>query len=117
MGYEIHIERDNCAQISLDEWCAAVAATEGLRLTTKDAVARNPTTGEVIRISRNDGDVEVYFPEEDAWFPCVRYDGGRISFRPGNGFDEPGSQFRRAMVRLAMQLNALVVGQDGEVYT
>ena len=116
MGYEVHIQREDEAEITLDEWCRAVEATEGMRPATRDAVARNPATGEVICIAHNPGDVEVYFPEDDAWIPCLWYSRGRISFRPPGDFGEPASPFRRAIVALAMQLNAQVMGDEGEVY-
>ena len=45
MGYEIHIEREDGSAISLEDWCAAIDATDGVRLATEDACARNPATG------------------------------------------------------------------------
>lgn len=117
MGYEVHIKRQNCSTISLDEWCAAVSSVEGVRLATHDCFATNPTTGENIRISRNEGDVEVYFSDCDAWVPCLRYSVNRISFKPSNDFDDATSPFRRMIVTIASRLNAQVIGDEGEIYT
>jgi hypothetical protein len=116
MGYEVHIKRDDDVAIGIDEWCAAVARTEGMRLARNDALAVNPTTGERIRIPAQHGDVEVYFPQDDAWIPCLWWSSGRISFRPPPDFSNPESRFRQGLVALAKQLRARLVGDDGEVY-
>ena len=71
MGYEVHIRRDAGSPISLDEWCAIVARTEGIRLATHDVLAVNPATGEKITIPVREGDVEVFFPDDEVWIPCL----------------------------------------------
>ncbi len=116
MGYEVHIKRDDGLAIGFDEWCAAVARTGGMRLASGGTLAVNPETGEKITIPGRDGDVEVYFQEDDAWSPCLWWFSGRISFRPPSDFSSPDSRFRRALVALAKQLGARLVGGDGEVY-
>jgi hypothetical protein len=64
---------DSCAtwhawQFPKNDWCAAVESADGIRLTTGDAVARNPVTGEEIRIRRSEGDAEAYFTEDSTKF-------------------------------------------------
>jgi hypothetical protein len=116
MGYEIHIRRDDESEIGLDEWRAAVAAIDGMRLASGDAFARNPRTNAKIRIPTQGGDVEVFFPECDAWVRCLSWSHGRISFRPPVDFANPTCWFRWALAALATQLGARLVGDDGEVY-
>ncbi|EMI24358.1 hypothetical protein [Rhodopirellula europaea] len=116
MGYEIHIQRGDDSAITLQEWCDAVDAADGVRLSTEDVVARNPATGEEIRIGRRDGDAQVYFSDDDAWVSCLHFSQGRISFRPGNDFDDKDSPFRRALVAIAAHLDAKLVGDEGETY-
>ena len=116
MGYEVHIRHVDGSAIGLDEWCDAVAMTEGMRLASGDAIAVNPRTKDEIRIPNQGGDVEVLFPEDDAWVRCLSWSLGRISFRPPADFGYPDSRFRLALAALAMQLSARLVGDDGEVY-
>ncbi len=116
MGYEIHIKRDGGAGITIDEWCAAVAQTERMRLAYNDAFALNPATSDKIRIPVRMGDVEVYFPDDGVWVPCLLWSADRISFRATADFDGSESWFRQAIVALAKQLGARVVGDEGEVY-
>jgi len=116
MGYEIHIQRDDPSSITLQGWCDAVDAADGVRLSTEDVVARNPATGEEIRIGRRDGDAQVYFADDDAWIPCLHYSQGRISFRPGADFDDANSPLRRALTIIAANLDAKLVGDEGEAY-
>jgi hypothetical protein len=63
MAYELHIERlpvddeGEATPIPLEDWKAALSATEGVRLCPPGADAiTNPKTGEVISIPRRDGD-------------------------------------------------------------
>ena len=71
MAYCLHICRpakhsdSDPTPIPLEEWRAAVAATEGVRLFTGKAhKATLPTTGQVIKVSANEGDAEVFFPSD-----------------------------------------------------
>jgi hypothetical protein len=71
MAYDLHIERKGSGPeservpIPLEEWCTAVAATDGVRLFAADThTFTNPTTGDVISMGARKGDTEVFFPEE-----------------------------------------------------
>jgi hypothetical protein len=116
VGYEVHIERRDQSSISLDEWCSAVDAVDGMRLAKGDVFAQNPITGAEISIPHQEGDVEVYFSEADAWIPCVYFSKGRISFRPSDDFDDRSSPFRQALVKIAARLDAELIGDDGTVF-
>src|SRR5262245_11477107 len=123
MGYDLHIERtrklpdSEPTPISIEEWRAAIAATEGVRLFAGDFHGvRNPwKTGEYLGVRANDGDAEVFFPDEEQWY-CVFYwrDGSakfKASFTPGDS-----SPAWTSAVVLASRLGALIRGDNGEIY-
>ena len=63
MPYCLHISRptedpdEDLTPIPLEEWRAAVAVTAGVRLFAgKSHIATLPTTGQVIKVSANEGD-------------------------------------------------------------
>jgi hypothetical protein len=113
MGYEIHIERD--PPLTLDEWKAAVRATEGVRLNDSGASATNPRTREVVSIAGVDGDAEV--DVAGRWLPCFRWRrAGSVVFRASRDFTDAQSPLRRIARELASKLDAAVRGDDGERY-
>jgi len=123
MAYEIHIERfplnedGEPTPIPLDDWKAALSATEGVRLCPPgDNTITNPKTGEVISIPRRDGDAEVYFSDERAWRPVFRWFEGAAHV---NAIFETGDSSHPvwvAAVALASRLGAVIRGDEGEVY-
>src|SRR5215203_762642 len=86
MAYELHIERlpINSAEvtpISVENWKAAVLATDGVRLFSAERHSfTNPQAGEVISIQKREGDAEVYFPKQDRWFNVFRFSRGSAHF-------------------------------------
>lgn len=123
MGYDLHIERKTTEQasgpspISLEEWKAALALTEGVRpLSARDVRATNPKTGQVISIGTRDGDAEVFWADENAWRPAFSWGRGSIKF---SGHLTPGDRAHpvwAAAVLLAARLGAVIRGDEGEVY-
>jgi hypothetical protein len=121
MGYNLHIKRpapdEESHPISLPEWQAAVGETEGVRLATKPARITNPKTGEVISIPNNGGDTEVYFSADDTWQRLFSWSfAGTVCWRYTADFDRPDSEIRTVARRLARKLNAVIVGDEGEIY-
>ncbi len=116
MGFEVHIKREDRTPITLEEWCVAVDATDGVRLARDASIAVNPKTGDKIVIPHRPGDTEVFFSADDSWIPCLWWSSGRISFKANKDFLQPDSPFRSAVARLAKRLNACLVGDTGEVY-
>src|SRR5262249_52259130 len=85
--YCLHICRptedpdEDLTPIPLEEWHAAVAVTEGVRLFAgKSHIATLPTTGQVIKVSANEGDAEVFFPSDGRWYPVFTWFEGSASF-------------------------------------
>ncbi len=123
MAYALHIERRD-EGISLEEWNAAVETVPGVRAQTEDLVGINPKTGAEIRMGPAEGDAELLVTiggsldtdSEEAWIPFFRYFEGRITFRATRDVDSPESALRTAAARLAAQLNAVIVGDNGESY-
>ena len=63
---------------TLLEDAAAVAGTEGVCLfTDKVHIATVPTTGQVITVSANEGDAEVFFSSDGPWCPVFHWHEGR----------------------------------------
>jgi hypothetical protein len=123
MAYELHIEgttrneESDRTPLALGDWKVAVSQTEGVRLSSKAAdTLTNPKTGEVLRIPRREGDVEVYFPDERAWYGVFRWFDGAAHF---NARFEPGDRFDpvwAAAAALASRMGAAIRGDDGEAY-
>jgi hypothetical protein len=121
MGYTIHIERRTSdgknVPITLTEWCEAVKRTTGVRVANGDLAATNQMTGEVIAVRNAGGDAEVFFPEDAVWRWVFRWSpSGRISFRAPDDFSVPTSKIRLLVADLARDLDATLVGDEGEVY-
>ena len=121
MSYSIHIERlDDTGRrspIDVVEWSEAVAAVDGVRLTSGDIIATNPHTGEALRIATSGADAEVYCPARDTWLPTFLWSArGRASFAAATDFDAPGSVQRAIASELARKLGAALVGDEGERY-
>jgi hypothetical protein len=120
MGYDIHIRRRGAgppdSHIALSEWRAVVECTGGVRMAEGDYQITNPVTGERIRIRNRGGDAEVFFPDEAAWRRVFHWFDGRISFRAGLDFEVPTSLMRRLAGELARELDAQLVGDEGEIY-
>jgi hypothetical protein len=121
MAYEIHIERraPDARHLPIDllEWRAVVAKAAGVRMAEGDFEISNPATGEVIRLRNSGGDAEVFFPGDALWRRVFRWSSpGRISFRAPRDFGAPASIIGRLALELARDLDALVVGDEGEIY-
>lgn len=117
MAYDLHIERTEERPIALSEWCAAVEATEGVRLFAASAhTITNPKTGEVISIGARDGDTEVFFPDIGEWRSVFRWRGDSAAFSARFDPTETSHPVWRAAVALATRLKAAIRGDDGESY-
>jgi hypothetical protein len=117
MAYDLHIERADEQPIALTEWCAAVVATEGVRL--MDALAHkitNPKTGEVISIGGRKGDAEVFFPDIGEWRLVFRWSGTSAAFVGRFDPAETTQPVWRVAVHLATCLAAVIRGDGGELY-
>jgi hypothetical protein len=115
MGYSLHIERpEGESSITLDEWRGAVQRTTQFRLASGDVEFENPKTHEKIRIPNSGADVEILVPP-DQWVRAFSWSpSGSISFRAD--FLSAHSLLVEPVFALAEELNAIVVGDDGEEY-
>jgi hypothetical protein len=124
MGYAIHIEKENGA-ISLEEWVSAVNMTDGARIASGGVEAINPTTGELIKIRGNPGDVEVLeyyggfmgFGRKSRWIYAIRFFKGRALFNATINIESPNNSVHVVVAKLARLLSAKIVGDDGEEYS
>jgi hypothetical protein len=124
MGYAIHIEKADGA-ISLEEWVSAVNMIDGARIASGGVEAINPTTGELIKIHENPGDVEVLefyggfigFGKKSRWIYCMRYYEGRALFNATINIESPNNPVHIVAAKLARLLSAKIVGDDGEEYS
>jgi len=115
MGYSLHIERpEGESPITLDEWRAAVRRNSQLRLASGDVELDNPKTHEKIRIPNSGADVEILL-QPNQWVRAFSWSpSGSVSFRAD--FLSAHSAIAKPVFALAEELNAIVVGDDGEVY-
>jgi hypothetical protein len=124
MAYALHICRlaaDRAAEdvvpIPLDEWRAALSATEGVRwFAAEHYTIENPTTRQPIRMKVGEGAAEAFFPKDERWYPAIRWFEGSASF---NARLQPGDMTHpvwAAAVSLATRLGAVICGDEGEVY-
>jgi hypothetical protein len=115
MGYSLHIERsEGESPITLDEWRAAVHQNAQFRLASGDVELENPKTHEKIRIPNSGADVEIQV-QPDQWVRAFSWSSsGSISFRAD--FLSAHSALVQPVFALAKELNAIIVGDDGEEY-
>ncbi len=121
MAYELHIEiEDN--KISKEAWIAAVKLLSNLRITGANTCIANPVTGEKIVIPSERLDVEIKvkskgFFKKPIWEKVFFFNNGQVSFRPNESMLEDSSHpVRQAASLLAKELNAQIIGDEGEVY-
>ena len=111
MPVELHIERQN--PIRLEEWKAVLSETVGASLDCKDAVTTNPKTGETITIQARDGNATISIPGRTT--PVfLRWYEGTATFRLPDEWDDPNAVVRSVLGKLAGQLKARIVNDDGE---
>src|SRR5690625_1259492 len=124
MAYTLHIERPG-STISLDEWLAAASTIASLRPRATGYTAVNPNTGERIELGQSTGDLEIALPQSPLvriigkakeWEPAFFYLRGRASFPPPDNIDSATDPVRMAAATLAKNLNAGIIGDDGEEY-
>lgn len=124
MAYALHIERPH-SELKLDEWVAAVKRQNELKLLAEEKVEmQNPKTRETISISTNPGDVAVLFQSKGflgvgrtkEWRTCIRFFNGKATFFATPDIELPTDPLRVAASKLAKELNAQIVGDEGEVY-
>jgi hypothetical protein len=121
MAYEIHIKRRGAdaqlSPIALSEWRAAASRIDGVRMADGDHHITNPKTGERITSRNAGGDAEVFFPDDAAWLRAFRWSPeGSISFRAPRDFLAPTCFIRRLAAELARELDARLIGDEGEIY-
>ena len=114
MGYEIHIENQSGEPLDLEDWKSVVDKTDGLKLDDDGQSVTNPATGEVITMGGSDGDAEMLLG--DKWLPVFRWTDSRISFSAQASFEDRNDPVRKMATHVANELNAQVVGDEGETY-
>lgn len=126
MGYTLHIEK-NEGDISLDEWIEAVQHIGTVRLSSSDVSAINPVNGDTISIPSSDGDVDVLFKSKSIlgfgakseWHNAIYYssNSGAGFFKYQSEMEDRDHPVRCAAKKLAEQLNAQIIGDEGEEYS
>jgi len=123
MAYKLDIikpERDKfglAEPISLADWKEAVSAIEGLRLHPPQVLTgHNPKTGAAVNILQGDGDVEVYFPAEQAWRRVFRWHRRSARFIIHSAPGDTSHPDWAAAVALASRLGVVIRGELKEIY-
>ncbi len=124
MAYALHIERPH-SELTLDEWVAAVKRQNELKLLAEEKLEmQNPRTREVVAISTGPGDVAVLFQSKGflgfgrtkEWHTCIQFSKGKATFSATPDIELPTNPLRVAVSKLAKELNAKIVGDEGEIY-
>ena len=122
MPYRLHICRpigdldEDLTAIPLEEWRAAVAVTEGVRLFGGRAHVAEAPTGQIIKVSANEGDAEVFFPSDDRWYPVFTWFEGSASFAARLDPADASNPVWAVAASLATRLGAVIRGDEGELY-
>lgn len=121
MAYTLKIERADDEIISLEEWESAVVQTEGVRLCTHEQHSTTvPKSGAVLSINSSPGDAEFYDEDSQRWHFCFRMSGGAIEFNArviSRALDGDLTDPAWLVIRkLAVKLNAMITGEEGEIY-
>lgn len=103
--------------ISLAEWIAAVDGHAHVRLADGHYSVTLPETGQVFTLRNNGGDAELFFPEANAWRRVFRWDEEGVLFVGSEEFITDAACHLRSIARqLATALDAVICGDDGELY-
>jgi hypothetical protein len=94
-------EEEEPAPILLEEWRAAVAATEGVRLFAGKV---HGLDGHVLSSPGNEGDVEVWSQKDRQWHWGFRWEGGSATFSARVGPGDMSHPVWAAAVSLASRL-------------
>jgi hypothetical protein len=109
MGISLIIKRDDGTtrtDIALAEWENIVATDGDLRMTSQPIQARDPRTGELIRIARAQGASEIYL--EERWIPFLAWGRGVLTCRYLEEMELPGNPLRIKIVDLSRKLHAAI---------
>jgi hypothetical protein len=123
MAYTLHIERLSLNDrgeplpIPLKEWKTALSETEGVRLRVNEAYELAiPNTGKVLSIPHCEGDAEIYFPDNQKWEAVFAWFNGSATFKADIALEHLPNPIWTAAVALALRLEAVIRGDDGERY-
>jgi len=121
MAYTLKIERADDELITLEEWERAVELTEGVRLCAHEQHTTTvPKSGAVLSMNASPGDAEIYDDESQRWHFCFRMSHGaiesnaRVVYRALDG--DLSDPLWLVVRKLADQLNADIIGEEGEIY-
>jgi hypothetical protein len=116
MAYQIHIIPRKDLQTE-ESWKQAVRECEGVRLSEAEShTIVNPVTGAKMTMGGSTTDVEIYFPEEDAWHCALLWRRGRGSINARFELGDAADPAWRAVSWLAQRLDARIQGDEGEIY-
>jgi hypothetical protein len=114
MPVELLIESDT-KKLTRKKWLLAVGRAEHVRASSEPVSLTNPQTGETISMSRETGDVDVYFPETDEWLPVFAWRGSSVKFNARPYQELP--HLRQVVAALVKSLGARIVDDEGNTVT
>jgi len=100
--------------IDIDEWLTMVEDDEDLRLRTEDTVARNPVSGQEIRVGPRPAESELRTAE--GFVPFLVFSSGALCTRYRSEMDEPDDPVRRKIASVAQELDAVIAHDAGDGY-
>ena len=99
-------------EIDEDEWDEFVESQDFLRFRTEPYVAKNPTTGEIIKMAASAGATEVLANNE--WLPFLEYKRGELHIRYSPDFENTENPQRKAIADVAAYFAALIMHDAGD---
>lgn len=118
MTRHLRIERESFngepRPITLREWKEAVGCVEGVRMSEGDASLVNPLTKEPVVLPNRGGDADLFRADCNRWLRALWWTpDGIVRFAAP---EADGDTILATAQALAGELEARIVGQDGEVY-
>lgn len=118
MVTHLHIERQDGSghrkAIGLDEWTAAVKATQGVRMANGDAAAADPVNKEMVVLPNRGGDVEVFRKDCRKWLRALFWTpDGTVRFVEPEMKEDP---ILPLASELAGKLGAGIYNEEGAAY-
>ncbi len=100
--------------IDVSEWLAVIEEDDDLRLRTEDHVARNPITGQEIRMKAQPAESELRV--DDAFVPFLVFRSGYLTTGYSEQMDDSEDPVRRKIGSVARTLNAVISHDAGDGY-
>jgi hypothetical protein len=99
-------------EIEESEWNDFVESQDNLRLKTEPTIAKNPNTGEILKIEPLDGESEIFI--ENDWINFLYYGHGELRTHFSEELEDPSNPIRIIISQIAKHFNAIITHDAGD---